>query len=79
MSSNETRQYFDSVADQWDQMRRTFFGEGVRVAAIRAANISPGSIVANVGTGTGFIADAALTAGARVIAIDSSPEMLAQM
>jgi ubiquinone/menaquinone biosynthesis C-methylase UbiE len=79
MGSNETRQYFDSVADQWDQMRRTFFGEGVRVAAIRAANISPGSIVADVGTGTGFIAEAALTAGARVIAIDSSTEMLAQM
>lgn len=79
MSTNETCEYFDSVADQWDKMRQRFFGEGVRLAAVRAASISPGSIVADVGTGTGFIAQAALEAGARVIAIDSSEAMLTQM
>ena len=79
MSDDATREYFDRVAGQWDQMRRTFFGEGVRIAAVRAANISRGSIMADVGTGTGFIAEAALAVGARVIAIDSSESMLAQM
>jgi len=79
MSTDDTQQYFDNVAHQWDDMRRTFFGEGVRQAAIRAADITPGLIVADVGTGTGFLAEAALAAGARVIGIDSSAGMLAQV
>lgn len=79
MSTDDSQQYFDSVAHQWDDMRRTFFGEGVREAAIRAADIEPGLIVADVGTGTGFLAEAALAAGAHVIGIDSSAGMLAQV
>ena len=74
-----TREYFDTVADQWDEMRRTFFGDGVRQAIIRAANVGSSSVVADVGTGTGFLAEAALAAGARVIGIDSSEGMLGQV
>ena len=74
----DSRDYFDTVADKWDDMRRTFFGEGVRDAAMRAAGIAPGSLVADVGTGTGFLAEAALDAGARVIGIDASEGMLSQ-
>ncbi|MBA3831143.1 MAG: methyltransferase domain-containing protein [Chthoniobacterales bacterium] len=78
MSNEDTREYFNTVATQWDEMRQQFFGEGVRVAAIRAAEISPGAIVADVGTGTGFLSEKALAVGARVIGIDSSEEMLAE-
>jgi ubiquinone/menaquinone biosynthesis C-methylase UbiE len=74
-----TREYFNEVATQWDEMRRTFFGEGVRTAAIAAASVGPGMVVADVGTGTGFLAEAALDAGARVIGIDISEGMLAQV
>jgi ubiquinone/menaquinone biosynthesis C-methylase UbiE len=76
---DDTQTYFDNVAGQWDQMRRQFFGEGVRRAAIEAARIAPGAVVADVGTGTGFLAEAALDAGARVIGIDSSDGMLEQV
>jgi ubiquinone/menaquinone biosynthesis C-methylase UbiE len=76
---DETREYFDRVADKWDDMRRTFFGEGVRKAAVQAAGIGPGSTVADVGTGTGFLAEEALDAGARVIGVDMSEGMLAQV
>jgi ubiquinone/menaquinone biosynthesis C-methylase UbiE len=76
---SETREYFDQVADQWDGMRQRFFGEGVRRAAMRAAAVGPGMLVADVGTGTGFLAEAALDAGARVIGIDISDGMLAQV
>jgi ubiquinone/menaquinone biosynthesis C-methylase UbiE len=79
VSNKDTREYFDTVASRWDEMRQTFFGEGVREAAIRAAEISARSVVADVGTGTGFLAEAALAAGARVIGIDSSEGMLAQV
>jgi ubiquinone/menaquinone biosynthesis C-methylase UbiE len=76
---SDTREYFDKVADQWDTMRRQFFGEGVRRAAIAAADVKPGMVVADVGTGTGFLAEAAVNAGASVIGIDISGGMLSQV
>src|SRR5918994_3880548 len=76
---DETKAYFDAVAGEWDEMRRQFFGDGVRRAAIDAAGITPNAVVADVGTGTGFLAEAALDAGARVIGIDPSEGMLDQV
>ena len=76
--SDDTREYFESIAHKWDEVRRLFFGEGVRNAAIAAADIMSSSIVADVGIGTGFIAEGALAAGAQVIGIDSSDRMLAE-
>jgi ubiquinone/menaquinone biosynthesis C-methylase UbiE len=76
---DSTRDYFDKVAGQWDDMRRAFFGEGVRRASIDAARVGPGMVVADVGTGTGFLAELALDAGARVIGIDIAGGMLAQV
>jgi ubiquinone/menaquinone biosynthesis C-methylase UbiE len=75
----DTRDYFNEVATQWDDMRKQFFGEGVRQAAIAAAGIEPGMTVVDVGTGTGFLAEAALDKGARVIGIDISEGMLEQV
>jgi ubiquinone/menaquinone biosynthesis C-methylase UbiE len=76
---DHTREYFDQIADKWDEMRRTFFGDGVRRAAVQAAGVGAGAVVADVGTGTGFMAEAALDAGATVIGIDNSDGMLAQV
>ena len=76
---SDTQDYFDKVAGQWDQMRRQFFGEGVRRAAIAAAGVGPGMVVADMGTGTGFLAEAALDAGARVVGVDLSTAMLDQV
>src|SRR5512146_140148 len=76
---SETREEFDQVADQWDAMRQKFFGEGVRRAAIAAAGVRPGMRIADVGTGTGFLAEAAIAAGAHVVGIDISDGMLAQV
>jgi ubiquinone/menaquinone biosynthesis C-methylase UbiE len=76
---DDTQAYFDAVAGKWDDMRRQFFGDGVRRAAIEAAHIRPGAVVVDVGTGTGFLAEAAVDAGARVIGIDVSERMLDQV
>jgi len=75
---DDAREYFESIAHKWDKMRRTFFGEGVRNAAIAAADIKRSDIVADVGVGTGFLAEGALAAGARVIGIDASEGMLTE-
>jgi len=76
--SDGTREYFDEVANRWDEMRRQFFGDGVRRAVMAAARVAPGMVVADVGIGTGFLAEAALEAGAQVIGIDISDAMLAE-
>jgi ubiquinone/menaquinone biosynthesis C-methylase UbiE len=73
---DDTREYFDSIAQKWDEMRSTFFGEGVRAAAIAASGIDASGLVADVGAGTGFLSAGALAVGARVIGIDSSDRML---
>jgi len=52
-----TREFFDGVAAQWERLRQTLYGEGVRRAALSAARVGPGMIVADIGTGTGFLAD----------------------
>ena len=75
----DTREYFNDVAAQWDSMRKQFFGDGVRRAVIEAAALRPGALVADVGTGTGFLAEAAIADGARVIGIDISDGMLEQV
>ena len=76
---DDTQQYFNDVAGQWEEMRRRFFGDGVRRAAVAAAQVAPGALVVDVGTGTGFLAEAALDAGARVIGVDASDGMLEQV
>jgi ubiquinone/menaquinone biosynthesis C-methylase UbiE len=76
---DRTREYFDEISVKWEEMRQAFFGDGVRRAAIAAAGVKPGFVVADVGIGSGFIAEAALDAGARVIGIDNSSGMLAEV
>ena len=58
--SDDTRDYFNSVAHKWEEMRRTFFGEGVRKAVTAAADIEPSSIVADVVIGIGISEEFAL-------------------
>lgn len=74
-----SKQYFEKVASQWDQMRQSFFSEAVRKKAIAVAGVRSGEIAADIGAGTGFITEALVLAGLRVIAVDQSEAMLAEM
>lgn len=72
-----SKNYFDTVAGQWDAMRRGFFSEALRDKALARAEIAAGKIAADLGAGSGFISEGLLARGVRVIAIDQSTEMLA--
>jgi len=74
-----SKPYFDQVASQWDSMRTTFFSEAVREKAFAAADIQPGQQAADLGAGTGFITEGLLQRGLKVISVDQSEAMLAQM
>jgi ubiquinone/menaquinone biosynthesis C-methylase UbiE len=75
--------YFANVAEQWDEMRAGYFTEHMRDAAIAKAGamdsspLRPEAVVADVGTGTGFVALGLAPKVAKVIGFDASPAMLA--
>jgi ubiquinone/menaquinone biosynthesis C-methylase UbiE len=60
-------------------MRASFFSEAVREKALAIAEVQPGRLAADIGAGTGFITEGLIQKGLRVIAVDPSPAMLAQM
>jgi len=73
------KEYFDRVAGQWDELRASFFSEAVREKAFAVAKVQPGKLAADIGAGTGFITEGLIQKGLKVIAVDPSPAMLAQL
>jgi ubiquinone/menaquinone biosynthesis C-methylase UbiE len=68
--------YFERVADQWDGLRAGYFGNAVREAAIAKAYLRPEMVVADIGTGTGFVAAGLAPLVSQVYAVDGSVAML---
>ena len=77
MSDAPSNSYFAAIADQWDEIRAGYFTEHMRDAAIAKANLPADAVVADVGTGTGFVALGLASQALKVIGFDASPEMLA--
>jgi arsenite methyltransferase len=75
-TTNPSSSYFETVAPEWDKLRSGYFTEAVREAAIRKAYIHPGMTVADVGTGTGFMAAGLAPLVKHVHALDGSAAML---
>jgi ubiquinone/menaquinone biosynthesis C-methylase UbiE len=76
-ADRNSKEYFAEVADQWDDLRAGYFTEEMRDDAIGRVELSPGDVVADVGTGTGFVARGLASKVGRVIGFDESSEMLA--
>ena len=74
-----SKDYFDQVADQWDNLQASFYSEKVRDWALATAAVQVGDIAADIGCGSGFITDGLIHAGLRVVAVDQSEVMLAEM
>ncbi|MCP4417292.1 MAG: methyltransferase domain-containing protein [Chloroflexi bacterium] len=72
----KSKDYFAHVAEDWDEIRSGYFTEEMRDAAIRLARLTPDAIVADVGTGTGFVIQGLAPHVAKVYGFDESPEML---
>lgn len=76
-SRRGSKGYFAEVAGRWDDIRAGYFTEEMRDDAIERARLPSNAVVADVGTGTGFVARGLAPKVARVIGFDESPEMLA--
>lgn len=74
-----SKAYFDKVAGDWSTMRKAFFSESIREKAFAVAGLESGKTAADIGAGTGFISGGLIAAGVRVIAVDQSAAMLAEL
>jgi ubiquinone/menaquinone biosynthesis C-methylase UbiE len=72
-----SKAYFAAVAGEWDELRAGFFTEGMRDAAIARAALSPTAVVADIGTGTGFVLQGVAGQVTRAVGFDESADMLA--
>ena len=72
----ESKSYFAGMANQWDRLRSGFFTEAMRDAAIAKAALPAQAVVADVGTGTGFVLAGLLPHAAALVGFDESAEML---
>ncbi len=68
--------YFERVAGDWDAIRASYFSEAVREAAIAHAYLRPEMVVADMGSGTGFMAAGLAPLVGRVYVLDGSAAML---
>ncbi len=68
--------YFDQVANDWDQISAGYFGKQIREAAISKAYLRPEMVVADVGSGTGYVAAGIAALVKQVNVVDNSAAML---
>ncbi len=73
---SDSQTYFSSVAGQWDEIRTGYFTEHMRDQAIVKAALPPQAVVADIGTGTGFVAAGLALHAGKVYGFDANPEML---
>jgi ubiquinone/menaquinone biosynthesis C-methylase UbiE len=73
---SNSKQYFAEVADEWDEIRSGFFTEAMRDAAIAKAGLKETAVVADIGTGTGFVLQGLVNHAVQLVGFDESQEML---
>ena len=74
--TSSSKDYFDGIGGDWDQMQQQFFSTAVREKAFEVATVQPGENAADIGAGTGFLTEGLLDRGLHVVAVDQSPAML---
>jgi ubiquinone/menaquinone biosynthesis C-methylase UbiE len=76
MKAKDVQAFFDRVASDWDTMRLAYYDERVIERITDVSNLREGMTVADVGTGTGFVAAGVAPRVRSVVALDNSPAML---
>lgn len=74
---NRTKRFFESVAETWEDRKHEVLG-GLDLNRIIAERLPPGCIVADLGCGTGSLAEVLCEKASYVIGVDSSAGMLQQ-
>jgi ArsR family transcriptional regulator len=72
---SRSQEFFDESSDRWDTIRDELYGHHFYLFGI-AALVSPQSVVADLGCGTGTVTEALAPFCRRVIGVDNSAPML---
>lgn len=73
-----SQEYFNTIAPQWNHMRTAYFSDDVRPIIFKHFDPSH-KVIADFGSGTGFLALSVAKLAKVVIAIDQSTAMLKQL
>lgn len=71
-----SKSYFNQVANRWDDMGNSFFGDAPRNKIISTLQIDPQMSVIDLGCGTGYLLEAFRDHEGLLFAFDQSQEML---
>lgn len=74
-----SKDYFETVAEDWQTLSSDFFGEAPRKAIYSKLNWNKIRTFADIGCGSGYLTEGALHRKVKAIAIDQSPQMLEVM
>jgi ArsR family transcriptional regulator len=75
-SAKDVQEFFERVAGDWDVIRLAYYDERVIEKMAEVSGVGQASQVADVGTGTGFVAAGLSPRVERVVGIDNAPAML---
>jgi len=76
MKAKDVQAFFEQVASDWDTMRLAYYDARVIRRMAEIANLSKDMTVADIGTGTGFVAAGVAPRVEQVIAVDNSLAMV---
>src|SRR3712207_488494 len=76
MDAKSVQQFFERVATDWDTMRLAYYDERVIEKMAEVSGVDEAMIVADVGTGMGFVAAGVAPRVKRVVGVDNAPTML---
>jgi ubiquinone/menaquinone biosynthesis C-methylase UbiE len=76
MDAADVKAFFDEVARDWDTMRLTYYDERVIEQLAARTQLTGEQTVADVGTGTGFVAAGLAAHAHRVLGFDNASSML---
>lgn len=71
-----SKNYFNEVAVNWDEMRKSFFPDSLKDKIIDKATLKSNETVVDLGCGSGFLSDAMKNNNVNIIAIDQSEKMI---
>lgn len=79
MENLNSKDYFEIVAEDWDKMGNSFFGNAPRDRIYKELNFKDGMTVADLGCGTGYLLEGLTDKKLNLIAVDQSEMMLEQI
>lgn len=78
-SESDTRDYFNEVAHNWEEIRKGYYDESIKDNLINLNLLKKNMTIIDLGSGNGYISLAAAKHVNKVIAVDISAEMLKEL